>query len=78
MRVEEKKVQGWYSHNKQQAAVLAGGVAGAIVIVSFYGLMGAISGSAGSIDQDQAHSVMLGEEAVLMGRGGGRPGATDV
>ena len=77
MKVEEKKVQGWYSHNKQQAAALAGGVAGAIVIVSFYGLMGAISGT-GSSDQDQTHSVMLGEEAVLMGRGRGRPGATDV
>ena len=76
MRVEEKKVQGWYSHNKQQAAVLAGGVAGAIVIVSFYGLMGAISGTTGS--HEEAHSVMLGEEAVLMGRGGGRGGATDV
>jgi hypothetical protein len=68
----------WYTHNKQQAAVLAGGIAGSIVIFSFYGLMNVISGAGPAVEQDRA-SIMLGEEAVLMGRGGRQGGgATDV
>jgi len=76
--LEEKKMDTWYTHNKQQAAVLAGGIAGSIVIFSFYGLMNVISGAGPAVEQDRA-SIMLGEEAVLMGRGGRQGGgATDV
>jgi hypothetical protein len=80
MSADEVQLDSWYTHNKQQAAVLAGGIAGSIVIFSFYGLMNVISGAGAGVEQE-GNSIMLGEEAVLMGRGGGRRqggGATDV
>jgi hypothetical protein len=76
---DETLVKSWYKHNKQDAAAFIGGVAGLVVIGSFYSLMTAVrtspSVSGAGYDAGSGNLGYNPEESVGLT---GKRGSTDV